>query len=148
MVKATNAKRLLDYGSGKGYQYLSQRVHDGWGGILPYCYDIGVWQLNKKPEGLFDGVICADVMEHIDKPDIDDVLSDIFNMLDYDRKDGAFAYFNVFCNPAAKFWQDGRNVHLTVKPPEWWQQIFKKYRHSNLKLWVDYEYNSDNDFRS
>jgi hypothetical protein len=147
LVKQTNAKRLIDYGSGKGYQYLSRRAHEGWGGILPYCYDIGVWQLNKKPEGLFDGVICTDVMEHIDEHDIDSILSDILSLLDCERHRGAFAYFNVFCNPASKHWADGRNVHLTVKPPEWWQEVFERYRCSNIKLWVDYEYHRDNDIR-
>jgi hypothetical protein len=148
LVGQTNARRLVDYGSGKGYQYLAQRAHEGWGGILPHCYDIGVWQLKKKPEGLFDGVICTDVMEHIDIDDIDDVLRDIFSLLDYDREGGAFAYFNVFCNPASKHWQDGRNVHLTVKPPEWWQNVFKQWKRPNLKLWVDYEYHSDYDVRT
>lgn len=148
MVKQTNAKRLLDYGSGKGYQYLSQRAHEAWGGILPHCYDIGVWQLKSKPTGLFDGVICTDVMEHIDRADIKLVLSDIFGYLDCSRPGGAFAYFNVFCNAAAKRWSDGRNVHLTVEPPEWWDNVFKKYERDGLTLWVDYEYNSDNDVRT
>jgi hypothetical protein len=41
--------RLLDYGSGKGYQYLARRYHERWGGLLPHCYDIGVQQLSPSP---------------------------------------------------------------------------------------------------
>src|SRR5690348_1646525 len=78
LVERHNPKSLLDYGSGKGYQYLQKRMHERWGGLLPYCYDVGVRQLSEKPQGLFDGVICTDVMEHIAEEDVDAVLDDIF----------------------------------------------------------------------
>jgi hypothetical protein len=148
LVKQTNAKRLLDYGSGKGYQYLTQRAHEAWGGVLPHCYDVGVWQLKQKPSGLFDGVICTDMMEHIHKSDVEQILDDIFASIDYARLEGTFAYFNVFCNKASKHWPDGRNVHLTVELPDWWDELFKKYEQPGLTLWVDYEYNSDYNIRT
>ena len=57
--RATGFKpRLLDYGSGKGYQYLLARIHENWGGHLPICYDPGVIQLATRPPGRFDGIIC------------------------------------------------------------------------------------------
>lgn len=139
LVSKTSARRLLDYGSGKGYQYLKDRVHDAWGGILPHCYDIGVHQLKNKPKGKFDGVICTDVMEHIHRDDIDIILSDIFGLLE----DKAFAYFNIFCNEAAKTFPDGTNVHLTVKSPEWWDKRLRGYARDGLTIWADYEYRND-----
>lgn len=107
--------RLLDYGSGKGYQYLVQRAHEQWGS-LPYCYDIGVRYLSRRPEGKFHGIICCDMMEHIAKEDIDDIVDDIYSFV----IPGGFVYFHIACRPAKKFFPDGRNVHLTIEPPEWW----------------------------
>jgi hypothetical protein len=138
LVEATGARRILDYGSGKGYQYLKDRIHERWGGILPHCYDVGVWQLRHRPTGLFDGVICTDVMEHIAEWDVEDVLADVFGLLRVDAP--TFAYFNIFCNPAGKTFPDGTNVHLTVKPPEWWEGCISKFSRDNLTIWTDYEY--------
>lgn len=112
--------RLLDYGSGKGYQYLQKRMHNAWGGILPYCYDPGVRQLAEMPEGSFRGIICTDVMEHIAEPDVDAVLDHIFDQLTDGRP--GFVFFAICCAPAKKTLGDGRNAHLTVRPPEWWRQ--------------------------
>lgn len=139
LVRETDAKRLLDFGSGKGYQYLADRVHDRWGGILPVCYDVGVEFLDHQPIGLFDGVICTDVMEHIYKDDIINTLDQIFGYLRLDVP--TFAYFNVSCNPSGKhFPGGGGSVHLTVKSVDWWERVFSEYRCDGSKLWVDYEY--------
>lgn len=145
LVAGRRDLRLLDYGSGKGYQYLKYRSHERWGGILPHCYDIGVWQLKERPTGKFDGVICTDVMEHIDEPDIDRILSDMLGFLHGDRP--VFAYFNIFCNPASKFFPDGRNVHLTVRPPKWWEARLSAHRHHNLTIRADYEHMCDHDLQ-
>lgn len=120
LVEEIQPERMLDYGCGKGYQYLELRVHERWGGLLPHCYDPGVKQLRKKPEGRFQGVICTDVLEHIEESDIASVLSDIFERVD----DGpAFVYFCIACRPAKrKRLPDGRDVHVTVRPPEWWAE--------------------------
>lgn len=143
LVAGRTDLRLLDYGSGKGYQYLKYRSHERWGGILPHCYDIGVWQLKDRPEGKFDGLICTDVLEHIAEPDIDSVLVDMFGFLHTDRP--VFAYFNVFCNPAGKVFPDGQNVHLTVMPPKWWEARLSGHRRHLLTIRADYEYVCNHD---
>jgi hypothetical protein len=145
LVRAVGAMRIADYGSGKGYQYLVDRVHERWGGILPHCYDPGVVRLNRLlMPGQFDGLICTDVMEHIRQDDVDDVLEDVFALLHVNRP--TFAYFNIFCNLAGKEFSDGLNVHLTVRPPDWWDKKFRKFRQrSDVRIWVDYEYLRDLD---
>ncbi len=143
LVHRVGALRILDYGSGKGYQYLGTRIHERWGDVLPHCYDVGVWHLRRRPAGYFDGLICTDVMEHIEERDVDGVLEEALGFLHRDTP--AFAYFNVFCNLAGKWWPDGKNVHLTVKPPEWWERKIQKHRRKNIILWVDYEYVRDHD---
>lgn len=117
MIETHEAKTLLDYGSGKGMQYLNSRVHEQWGGILPTCYDPGFAPLSKRPEGTFDGVICTDVMEHIEERDVVKVLEDIF---DYANK---FVFLGIACFPASKTLPDGRNCHVTIRSPGWWDNI-------------------------
>lgn len=134
-------RNLLDYGSGKGFQYLVSRVHEQWGGLLPHCYDVGVRQLAEKPKGPFDGVICTDVMEHIDEPDVDAILADIFSMVPK-RDDGgkSFTFFSIACRPAArKKLPDGRDVHLTVREPEWWDARLASFRRDGLAIRAEYD---------
>lgn len=136
LVETVKPARILDYGSGKGFQYLVHRVHEQWGGMLPYCYDVGVRQLRPRPEGTFGGVICTDMMEHIEEGDVDDVLSDIYSFVE----DEGFVFFSICCLPARKKkLPDGRNVHLTVKPPAWWNDKLRKYAHRLTLLSVAYE---------
>jgi hypothetical protein len=122
LVAQTKPRSILDYGSGKGFQYSQDKRHEAWGGPQPHCYDIGWPPFAKRPKGPFDAVLCMDVMEHIAEPDVDAILADIFSFLPA-RDDGlpSFAFFWVSCRPAKrKKLPDGRNVHLTVKPGVWW----------------------------
>jgi hypothetical protein len=114
--------RLLDYGSGKGYQYLAQRMHEFWGGLLPVCYDPGVPLLNVKPTGKFCGVICTDVLEHIPEDELDAVLDEIVGYIE----PGGFVYFKISTVPSRKVDDEGCNLHVTVKPCEWWHKKLEK----------------------
>jgi len=128
--------RLLDYGSGKGYQYLALRVHEHWGGSLPVCYDPGVVQLRIKPEGKFNGIICTDVLEHIEEADLDGVLDDLFGF----AADIGFVFLSIACRPAKrKRLPDGRDVHVTIKPPTWWAAKLAKYQRDGLTIRVVYD---------
>lgn len=125
--------RLLDYGSGKGFQYLTKRIHEQWGGVLPYCYDLGVFHLAARPTGRFDGIICTDVMEHLEEEDIQDVFSDLVAYIG-DRRP-AFVYMNICCRPAWKKFSDGTNLHKTIQPPDWWEgQIKLGFDKSKIKV--------------
>ena len=123
LVQSCRPERILDYGCGKGYQYLKKRVHESWGGPLPECYDVGVHALSERPEGKFDFIICTDMMEHIAEEDVPNILRDIASFCN----PGATVFFNIATQPARrKKLSDGRNVHLTVRPPEWWNKIILK----------------------
>jgi hypothetical protein len=53
-------------------------------------------------------------------PTIEQFLLDVIG---YARK---FVFFCIFTDAAVKYLPDGRNVHLTIKPAEWWnKQIIK-----------------------
>lgn len=135
LVKKHAARTMLDYGCGKGYQYLGRRIHEQWGGILPTCYDPGVRQLNAKPEGTFDGVMCCDVLEHIEERDVDGILADIFGYAD------KFVFLSIACVPAKvrALLPDGRNVHVTVKPPEWWLEKIAKANKKNVDVGTSFD---------
>ncbi len=129
LVRMVRPANLLDYGSGKGYQYLAKRVHEEWGGLLPFCYDVGVRQLADRPKGPFSGIICTDVMEHIEEGDVDAILTDIFQLV---APGEAFVYLAVACRPSKKTLPDGRDAHLTIKPPAWWNKKLERFARPGL----------------
>lgn len=136
LVNEFKPDRILDYGCGKGLQYTQERVHDQWGGLMPALYDPGVKALSRKPEGKFGGIICTDVLEHIEEFDLPEILDDIFGY----AADEAFVFFNVACRPAkSKRLSDGRNVHVTVKPPEWWETIIGHWHRDGLTIKTVYD---------
>ena len=141
LVQRTGARTLLDYGCGKGRQYSQLKVHEQWGGIMPLLYDPGVAIYRRRPIGLFDGVICTDVMEHIEEADVQGVLEDIFSFVQ-ERLDGrdSFVYFCIACRPAKrKKLPDGRNVHVTVKPSIWWEEQLRPFQRKHIIIGVSYD---------
>lgn len=130
LVAQTQATTLLDFGCGKGFQYLGARLHERWGGILPHCYDVGVAPLSSRPTGrTFDGVICTDVLEHIEEADLENVLSEICG---YATR---FVFLAICCRPSKhKSLPDGRNLHVTLRAPEWWREKLAPHRREGLIL--------------
>jgi hypothetical protein len=122
LVERHQPERMLDYGSGKGFQYLARRYHERWGGLLPHCFDIGIQQLAQIPEGAFGGLICTDVLEHIEKIDLPHIVDEIFGLVD----DGGFAFLGISCRPTRKRLPEGGDVHRTVEPPEWWASFLAR----------------------
>lgn len=137
LVDIVKPERMLDYGCGKGMQYLHQRLHESWGGMLPYCYDIGVPAISTKPEGVFEGILCCDVMEHIDPQDVDEILDDIFISTNPDRL--SFVAFQIDIHPSKKVFKETmEDLHLCVQPPEWWMPKFDRFKRDNLIISVNF----------
>ena len=141
LVEETKPRRILDYGCGKGQQYSVHKVHEAWGGLKPHCFDVGVPAFSEDPTGYFDGVICTDVMEHIDPADVDTILDDIFGFL-RPRDDGgtSFAFFFISCRAAkSKTLPDGRNVHLCIRDPDWWEKRLSMFKRPRLEIVAHYD---------
>ncbi len=141
LVRKTGANALLDYGCGRGMQYLVDRVHEEWG-TLPYCFDVGIPSLSAPPpDYAFNGIICTDVMEHIDEVDVPRVVADIFRKLCRDGQ--CFVYFFISCRPAKKYFADGSEldgqIHLTIRSPEWWTERIFKHERDGLIIKVDFD---------
>lgn len=124
---------LLDYGCGKAIHTYTPLAQHGkktllgrFNGMIQcyYCYDPAVQIYNVKPPSgmVFDLVCCADVMEHVPEEFVDYVLQEISS---YTKQDGA-ALFTISGNLAGKAFDDGENLHATVKPIEWWIDRLKK----------------------
>jgi hypothetical protein len=81
---------------------------------MPSLYDPAVTKYSELPDGEFDGVICTDVLEHIEEEDLDAVIKEIFS------KANKFVYLGICNIPADSFLPDGRNSHVTLKSFNWW----------------------------
>ncbi len=122
LIERTGARTILDYGSGRGDGYLPpHEVHKVWGVERPTLYDPAFPEHDVLPPAgvLFDGVICSDVLEHVPVREVDQVIDELF---DFATK---FVWCSYCSRPAKKLFPDGRNMHVTQKPPEWWERRFK-----------------------
>lgn len=141
MIDRSGAINILDYGAGKAVAYdlsditlsngaVVPSIQDYWGVEEIRCYDPGHEPFKELPDCQYDGVICTDVLEHVTTPDVAWIVDEMFC---YARK---FVYANIACYPAVKVLPNGRNVHCTVKPPEWWAGLFHAIamRHTEISF--------------
>ena len=146
LIDQTGARTVLDYGCGKGYQYDLPVVEiPGVGkrdGVLDYwdidevrCYDPCYERYSKLPEGKFDGVISTDVLEHCSEDDIPWIVAEMFSFAK------GFVFASVACYPAKTTLPNGENAHATVRPFDWWKNIFgdagSRHPHITCKLFVE-----------
>jgi FkbM family methyltransferase len=129
LIGASGARTILDYGSGKGLQYRPQpvviggrRVADGvaefWDVDQVCCYDPAYPPHARLPDARFDGVISTDVLEHCPEEDLAWIVAELFSYAE------RFVYANVACYPARKRLPSGANAHVTLRPAEWWRELF------------------------
>lgn len=117
LIAKHGAKTILDFGSGKGMQYDEQKLHEEWGVERPYLYDPAVPGQEVLPNALrpFDGVICCDVLEHLEP---DEASKAVFDATIRAKK---FSFFSIATYPAKKTLPDGRNAHVLIKTEDWWR---------------------------
>ncbi len=131
MIARTASRTILDYGSGKGFQYLPRQLKDEKGGewqsIQAYwgidgihCYDPGYEPFSKRPQAQFHGVISTDVLEHCPEEDIPWIIDEIFAFAT------RFVFANIACYPAKKRLPNGENAHCTIRPFSWWEAVLKE----------------------
>jgi len=129
LVAQTGAGSILDYGSGKGSQYrplqLAEKGEARWGSVQEYwgverivCFDPAYEPFSRPPQGRFDGVICTDVLEHCPEPDLPWIIAELFG---FARR---FVFASIACHPAVKRLPNGENAHCTVRPPQFWAELF------------------------
>ncbi len=146
LIDRSGARTVLDYGSGKGYQYDIPNVTipgaGEWDSLIDYwdidevrCYDPCYEAFGKLPESKFDGVISTDVLEHCTEDDIPWIVAEMFSLANL------FVFATVACYPAKTTLPNGENAHCTVRPNEWWKKVFadaaNNYPCVNWKLLVE-----------
>jgi hypothetical protein len=151
LIQRSGARTILDYGAGKGRQYLPAGIMENgvvrWNSMQEYwgvgsirCYDPGHAPFSSLPEGQFDGVVCTDVLEHCPEEDLPWIVGELFG---YAR---LFVFANVACYPAAKTLPNGENAHCTIRPVSFWRELFDKAAAGRIGLiwevWADTFVNS------
>lgn len=121
----------IDIGCAKGYlvRHLRRRGFDAWGeDISEYAignapddtreflrlYDLTSLDPSFFGTEAFNLALCFETMEHIPEPNVDQALTNIFNMLE----PGAQVLFTI-CTDKQPGW-DSDPTHVTIRSREWW----------------------------
>ena len=121
LARKHKAQTMLDYGCGRGDAYRSpHKLHHQMGiqRRSVTLYDPSFPVHSKLPTGRYDIVLCSDVLEHVPEEDVDALIGELFA---YAKK---VVWASVCCRPAKKVFPDGTNLHVTVRPYQWWESRF------------------------
>lgn len=135
LIQEYRTKTLLDYGAGKLEQFsyrnirllnhkgdTEKQVYPSWQEALGveeiYPYDPCIPEIAHLPTKRFDGVICTDVLEHVPPSDMPWVVDLMFSFAQQ------WVYASVASYPGKKTLADGSLAHKTIKPAEWWVEVW------------------------
>ena len=144
LIKTNNCNSLLDFGCGKAFLYKNKfkigdkeftNLSDFWNLKNIYLYDPGLEEYSDYPKGKYDGIICTDVVEHIPEDDVLNFIDELFKL------SNKFIFVVIATMPASKYFDDGKNIHLSLKDQEEWKKIFlefkKKYPNINQYIYFN-----------
>jgi hypothetical protein len=125
LFKRHDVHTLLDFGCGAGNAYkTANKVHHEWRlrRIDVTLYDPAFPQHDKLPTPgrKFDAVICSDVLEHVPEEETLAFIEGLFS------RAKRLVWASVCCRPARKSFPDGRNLHVTIRPWQWWDDTFNE----------------------
>jgi 2-polyprenyl-3-methyl-5-hydroxy-6-metoxy-1,4-benzoquinol methylase len=130
--KVQRSITILDYGCGKGFMPWGpyrDKTRGVWGHFADKIRAIWLYDptnppfAEKPPEGLqFDVVGAADVLEHIPEESVEFVIRDIDS---FTKPDGVII-LSISGIPALKTFDDGENLHCTLKDAKWWANTIVK----------------------
>lgn len=116
LIKDHGCMSMLDYGCGQGKlaEALLKKsdllcdIHE---------YDPAIdGKTTIEKHKTFDLVTCTDVLEHIEPDRLPVVIEHIFKLAN------KIVFLVIATRPSNKFFPDGRNVHLTIEPANWWRE--------------------------
>ena len=144
IIKKTNAKSIIDFGCGKAMAYKQKiefnsitypNIKNFWNINEITLYDPGVPEFSNYPETPADGIICTDVIEHITPEDILKFIDELFLL------SNKFLFLVIATKPASKYFEDGRNIHLTLKSHNEWNLIFEDFKKKYPSLNIEVRFN-------
>jgi 2-polyprenyl-3-methyl-5-hydroxy-6-metoxy-1,4-benzoquinol methylase len=114
-LEYTMAESVFDYGCGAG-KYL--KIFENMK-VPADGYDPNVTEYNKIPVGVYDIVLCLDVLEHVPEAELDNVLQAI------ESRAKKYAIFSI-CD--ASLWGKYKDdTHVTCHSKMWWREKLSKY---------------------
>lgn len=120
LIDRLSVKTILDYGCGKGG--LAKQLERMTSTVKVSLYDPGIPEHATPYHGTsFNLVICTDVLEHIEREKVDNVLANIAALSD------RAAYFIVHTGLCGHTLPDGRPAHITREPIEWWKEKIARH---------------------
>ena len=144
IIKTNDCNSLLDFGCGKAFLYKNKfkigdkeftNLSELWNLKNIYLYDPGLEEYSDYPKGKYDGIICTDVVEHIPENDVLNFIDELFKL------SNKFIFVVIATMPASKYFDDGKNIHLSLKDQEEWKKIFlefkKKYPNINQYIYFN-----------
>lgn len=126
-IERTQAASLLDFGAGKGL--VSKAISARFPELTVHSYEPSR-EGAVLPESV-DVTFSKDVLEHIE-PDLLE-----FTLYDLHRRTQKAHYHLIACHKAHHYLPDGRNAHLIVETPDWWQRRLRAlgYRILDERVW-------------
>jgi hypothetical protein len=124
LIESEEINSILDFGCGKGL--LANEIKISYPKITVYGWDPAFNKENDLPNNV-DLVITTDVLEHIELENLDDTL------LKLKKISTRFQYHLIACHKAVVILPDGRNAHLIVRTPDWWQDVLRKLNFNILE---------------
>ncbi|MBR3622280.1 MAG: methyltransferase domain-containing protein [Selenomonadaceae bacterium] len=115
LIKCTS---ILDYGCGKGD--LVRALQIKYPNMNVVGYDPAVSEYAAFPYEKFDFIICTDVLEHIPENELNTVIEKMSHL-------SSNIFFHLHHAEAAEKLDNGENAHCTIKPREWYHDLFKHY---------------------
>lgn len=135
IIQKYSCNTLLDYGCGKAYLYSRKKLYNKL--IKKYfLYDPYYFRYMKKPQEKYDITVCTDVMEHVKKTDINNVIKDIDN---YSKK---VIFFSISTILAKKKLFDGSNAHVSLLKKTQWIKKIKKILKKRMNVYI--RFNNEN----
>jgi len=131
----TNSLSILDAGCGRGtlrnfiphfrnyigIDVASAQIFKNKKENFPNCQFIH-GSISKIPfkDDHFDICFCIDVLEHLPEHLIDQTLQELIRV-------APICALSICYRPSRSTGENGENLHLTLQPPEWWEEKVEKY---------------------
>jgi SAM-dependent methyltransferase len=110
VVRKLGPRSILDYGCGRS-DLVTYFYKDGERRVEKYDPSIPAYK--DMPTGMFDLVLCCDVLEHIPMRYVDRVLAEV-------HAQSSRAIFTISTKPSRAKLPDGRNAHVTLLQRDEW----------------------------